>query len=101
MGLAGETILEFDIRTSFQSINILCVIPEQHFFLLQQSNKVVDSVGLVATGVELPGKDQERLGVVHKECDVKYCSGVWNLVLLEVVIETSTWCSGRERYREQ
>ena len=62
---------------------------------------MVDSVGLVATGVELPGKDQEWLGVVHKECDVEYCSGVRDLVLLEVVIETSTGCSGREIYRQQ
>lgn len=55
---------------------------------------MVDGVGLVATWVELPGQDQERLGVMHEECDVEYCGGIRDPILLEVVIETSTWCSG-------
>ena len=55
---------------------------------------MVDGVGLVVTGIELPGQREEWLGVVDKEGDVKYGCGVWDLVLLEVVIETSAWCSG-------
>ena len=55
---------------------------------------MVDSIGLVSSRVELPSQCKERFRVVHEEGDVKYGSRVGNLVLLEVVIETSPRSSG-------
>ena len=55
---------------------------------------MVDSIGLVSSRVELPSQREERFRVVHEEGDVKYGGRVGNLVLLEVVIETSPRSSG-------
>ena len=55
---------------------------------------MVDSIGLISSRVELPSQREERFRVVHEEGDVKYGGRVRNLVLLEVVIETSPRSSG-------
>ena len=51
------------------------------------------SIGLISFRAELPSKSEKWFEVVHKERDVKYGSRVRDLVLLEVVIETSPGCS--------
>ena len=79
------------ILTSLQAINVLSVVPQQYSFLLQQTHKVVYSVGLVLARIELLGQSEERLRVPGEEANIKYGSGIRDPILLEVVIETSAW----------
>ena len=51
-------------------------------------------IGLISSRVELPSKSEKWFGIAHKERYIKYGGRVRDLVLLEVVIETSSRCSG-------
>ena len=51
----------------------------------------MDWVGHISAWVELLGKGKERLGVACKVGDVKDGSGVWDVILLEVVIQSCAW----------
>ena len=53
-------------------------------------------VGLVAARVQVSGQGKERLGEAGKVSDVKDSGGVWDPVLLEVVIETNAWSPAGE-----
>ena len=69
----------------------MCVAPQEDSFLLEKSDKVMGVVRVIVTGIKFFSKSEERFRVASKVTNVKYCSGVGYLVLLEVVIETSTW----------
>ena len=77
--------------TSLQAINVLRVISQKQSLLLEQLDKVVNGVWLVASGIELLGQGEEWLWVVNKKGDVENGRGVRDFVLLEVVVETSAW----------
>lgn len=52
---------------------------------------MMDCVWPVFSWEQFFGECEERLGILRKVCDVKYGHGLRDLVLLEVVIETSPW----------
>ena len=56
---------------------------------MQQSHEVVCRIRSVLARVQLPGQREERLGLLREERDVKDGGGVWDVVVLQVVIETS------------
>jgi len=80
------------LLTSFQSIDVLGIIPEQHSLVLQKPHKVVDWVGLVLPWVEFPGQGQEWFRIVGEEGDVKDGHRVWDPVLLQIVVQACARC---------
>lgn len=78
-------------RTSLQSIDVLCVHPEELPLLVQQTHEVVCQVGLVVPRIQLFGQGEEGDGVSVKEADFKYGFGIREVVLLQVVVETTAW----------
>lgn len=78
-------------RQSFQAIYVLRVHSQQLTLLMQQPNKVVRQVGLEVSGIQLFGQGEEGIWVSVEKVDVEYGLGVWQVVLLQVVIETTAW----------
>ena len=52
---------------------------------------MVGHVRLVLARVQLPGQCEKWFGLPGEVCDVKDGGGVRDIVLLQVVIETSPW----------
>ena len=53
----------------------------------------MDNIGLIFSWVELLGKRKKRLGIVWEEGDIKNISSTGQIVLLQIVIQSSPWCS--------
>lgn len=79
------------LRTSFQAINVLCVHPEQLTLLVKQIYKVVCQVGAVVSWIQLFGQGEEGIWVMVEKANLKYGLGVRQVILLQVVIETTAW----------
>ena len=77
--------------TSLKPINVLCVVPEQNSFVLQQSHEAVGQAGRVLARVQLLGQAEERLRVAGEVRHVKHCGRVREVILLKVVVETGSW----------
>ena len=53
----------------------------------------MDNIGLIFAGVELLGKRKKWLGIVREKSDIKNISGAGQIVLLQIVVQSSSWSS--------
>ena len=61
---------------------------------MQQTTEMMHDVGTVLAGrVEFARQGEERTRVVVEIVDVEDGLGVWNLVLLQIVVESRAWRS--------
>lgn len=79
------------IRTSLQPVDVLCVHAEELTLLVKQTYEVVAKVGSVVSWIEFFGESKEWVRVVMKEVDLKDGLGIWQVILLKVVIEATAW----------
>lgn len=75
--------------TSLQSIDVLSVHPDQLAFVMKQPDEVVCQIGTIVPGIQLFSQGKERVWIVMKIVNLKYCLGVREVVLLEVVIKAT------------
>lgn len=75
--------------TSLQSIYVLCVQTQEKPFIKQKAEKVVGVVGPVTAWVQLLGQHVERLRILEEVAQFKDGFWVWNIILLEVIVEAA------------
>lgn len=83
--------------TSLQSIDVLCVHPEQLALPVQQAHKVMAQVGLIVSRIQLFGQSEERIWGVVEEFNFKYGLSIGEVVLLQVVVKSAAWRSEGEK----
>lgn len=76
-------------RTSLQPVDVLRVHPEQLALLVKQTHKVVSQIRLVVPWIQLSGQSEEGVWVSMKEFYLKNGLGVGQVVLLQVIIQTT------------
>ena len=77
------------LLTSLEAVDVLSVDARQQPFLMQETQEVVHIVGVELAGVQLLGQGVEGAGVLLEEVDVKYRLWVWDVVVTQVVVESS------------
>lgn len=58
---------------------------------MKQIYKVVCQVGVVVSWIQLFGQGEEGIWVMVEKANLKYGLGVRQVILLQVVIETTAW----------
>lgn len=89
MGL--HQLLGRQASDSLESVDVLRVVAHEESLVVQQFRKVVTRSGLELAGVQLSRQSEERLRVSDEVLDVKDRCRVWQIVLLEVVVQASGW----------
>lgn len=77
--------------TSFQAVDVLRVHPEKLTLLVEQPDKVVGYVRLVVSWIQLFGQSKEGIRVSVEKADLKYGLSIGEVILLQVVVETTAW----------
>ena len=77
--------------TSLKSVNVLGVAPEEDSLVLEQSHEAVGQTGAVAAWVQLLGQAEEWPRVPVEVCSLKNSRGLRELILLEIVVQTTPW----------
>lgn len=82
-----------NLFTSFQAVDILRIHPEKLTLVVKQTHKIVCQIGLVIARIQLLGQGKEGSRVVMEIVNLKYGFCIRQVILLEVVIETTPWGS--------
>lgn len=84
--------------TSLKSVNVLSVAPKQDSLVLEQPQEAVGQAGTEPARVQLLGQTEERSWVAVEVGSVKDGRGLGQLVLLEIVIQTTPWGSSDKQF---
>ena len=60
---------------------------------MKQLHKIMSQAGLEVARIQSLSQAEERPGVIPEIVNVKDCSGLWDIVILQVVIKASSRCS--------
>lgn len=88
-------------RTSLQPVDVLRVHPEQLALLVKQTHKVVCQIRLVVSWIQFSGQSEEGLWVSMEKFDLKDGLGVGQVVLLQVMVQTTARRPGTPGYAVQ
>lgn len=79
--------------TSLKPIDVLCVEPQKQLLVVKQSKEVVGDIRLIVPRVQFLGQCEKRLGIVKKIVKFKNGLWVWDVILLQVVVQATPWGS--------